>query len=93
MEITIFRIIQELVTNTIKYASASEGTISITQHDNMLNIIVEDNGIGFDPKTIERTDGMGLESIERRVEHLQGDIEIDSVIGRGTSVIIDIPLW
>lgn len=92
MEITIFRIIQELVTNTIKYASASEGTISITQHDNMLNIIVEDNGIGFDPKTIERTDGMGLESIERRVEHLQGDIEIDSVIGRGTSVIIDIPL-
>ncbi len=92
LEIAIFRIIQELVTNVIKHARALEASISITQHDDSLSIIVEDNGVGFDAKNIQQKDGMGLSGIERRVEHLEGTMEIDSTPKKGTSVLIDIPL-
>ena len=92
LEITIFRIIQELVTNVIKHADASEATISITQHKDSLNIIVEDNGRGFDAQKFQQKEGMGLSGIERRIEHLEGTLEVDSSPGNGTSVLIDIPL-
>ncbi len=92
LEITIFRIIQELVTNIIKHAQASEANISLTQHDNELNIMVEDNGKGFKVGKLQEKDGMGLGNIERRIEHLEGTMEVDSMPGRGTSVSIDIPL-
>ncbi|WP_299765412.1 ATP-binding protein [uncultured Dokdonia sp.] len=92
LEITIFRIIQELITNIIKHAQATEANISLTQHDNELNIMVEDDGKGFKVGILKEKDGMGLGSIERRVEHLEGTMEVDSAIGRGTSISIDIPL-
>lgn len=92
LEITIFRIIQELTTNIVKHAQATEASISLTQHDNELNIIVEDNGKGFKVGKLEQKDGMGLGSIERRVEHLEGSMEVDSTLGKGTNIIIDIPL-
>jgi|GEM_PF-589201 len=95
-EITIFRILQELVTNIIKHAEASEANISITKHDNYINIIVEDNGKGFNTSEIvrasEETDGMGLLSVKKRVQHLNGTFELESHQGRGTQIYIDIPL-
>ncbi|WP_106792344.1 sensor histidine kinase [Aquimarina sp. Aq78] len=92
LEISIFRMIQELITNTIKHAEASEIHISLTNHDSLLNIILEDNGKGFDAKVLPKKEGMGLRNIEKRVEHLQGTFEIDSTIGKGTNIIINIPI-
>ncbi|WP_378177174.1 sensor histidine kinase [Aquimarina sp. SS2-1] len=92
LEISIFRIIQELITNTIKHAQASEIQVSLTNHDSLLNIIVEDNGKGFNSKTLPEKDGMGLKSIEKRIEHMEGTFEIDSTIGKGTIIIINIPI-
>ncbi len=92
LEISIFRMIQELITNIIKHANASEIHISLTNHDSLLNIIVEDNGEGFDAKILPEKDGMGLATIEKRVEHLEGTFEIDSTIGKGTNIIINIPI-
>lgn len=92
LEITIFRIIQELVTNIVKHANATEASISLTQHDNELNIMVEDNGKGFKTGRLKEKEGMGLGNIERRIEHLEGSMEVDSNPGRGTSISIDIPL-
>lgn len=92
LEIAIFRMIQELITNIIKHAGATEAHISITQHEDTLNIIVEDNGKGFNPRKMKKAEGMGLHSIEKRVEHLEGSLEMDSTPGRGTNIIIDIPL-
>ena len=92
MEITIFRIIQELVTNIIKHSEASEASISITQHKDMLSIIVEDNGKGFNTRNINTKVGMGLTSIEKRIEHLEGTLEVDSTPNKGTSILIDIPI-
>ena len=93
LEISIFRIIQELVTNIIKHAEASEAAIHITNHEDSLNIMVEDNGKGFNPNQITKTNkGMGISSIDKRVEHLNGTLTIESEINKGTTVIIDIPL-
>ncbi|MCB0458340.1 MAG: sensor histidine kinase [Flavobacteriaceae bacterium] len=92
LEISIFRMIQELVTNIIKHSEATEATISITQHDTMLSIIVEDNGKGFDPRKTHSKEGMGLSGIEKRIEHLEGTLEVDSTPNKGTSILIELPL-
>lgn len=92
LEISIFRMIQELITNAIKHAEASEIHISLTNHDSLLNIIIEDNGKGFNASVLPKKEGMGLRSIEKRVEHLQGTFEIDSTIEKGTNIIINIPI-
>ena len=92
LELTIFRIIQELITNILKHANATEATIHITHHDQHLNVMVEDNGQGFNPKTLSQNSGMGIHSIDRRVDSLGGTITIESEANKGTTVIIDIPL-
>ncbi|WP_298903724.1 sensor histidine kinase [uncultured Psychroserpens sp.] len=93
LELTIFRIIQELITNVIKHARASEATIHITNHEDSLNIMVEDNGIGFNPSQVTKTNkGMGISSIDKRIEHLEGSMTIESEKKQGTTIIIDIPL-
>ena len=92
LELTIFRIIQELTTNIIKHAEASQATISLTNHEDSLNIMIEDNGKGFNTNKVVHNNGMGLHSIEKRVEHLEGELKIESQPNQGTTIIIDIPL-
>ena len=93
LELSIFRILQELITNILKHAGATKASIQFTQSAKNLNIIVEDNGKGFDTYFINHTkNGIGLNNIEKRIEHLEGNFTIDSVLGKGTSIIIDIPL-
>lgn len=93
LEVGIFRMIQELCTNIIKHASANQVNIYITQHNHSdINIIIEDNGIGFDANKLKSNTGMGLKNIEKKVEQMGGSFTIDSIPGKGTTIIIDLPL-
>jgi signal transduction histidine kinase len=92
LEISLFRTIQELITNIIKHAEAKLVTINIALFDTSLNIIVEDDGKGFDASKINFKKGMGISSIKTRMKHLKGTFEIDSTLGKGTSIIINIPV-
>lgn len=92
LEITIFRIVQELITNVIKHASATEATVYLTHHGDKINIMVEDNGVGFDISNIKAKDGMGLYSIQKRIENLGGQVSIDAIKSKGTTIILDIPI-
>ena len=92
LEISVFRIIQELITNVIKHADAKNACINISLYDKNLNIIIEDDGKGFDIKKVNLKDGMGISSIKTRIEHLDGSLNIDATIGKGSSIIIDIPI-
>lgn len=92
LEISIFRIIQELITNIIKHADASNAAINLALYDHNLNIIVEDNGKGFDVLKVNFKNGMGINSIKTRIEHIGGNLEIDSTLKKGTSIIINIPV-
>lgn len=92
LEITIFRIIQELITNIIKHADAKNATINISLYDKNLNIIIEDDGKGFDINKVDLKEGMGISSIKTRVKHLNGTFNIDATPGKGSSIILDIPI-
>jgi signal transduction histidine kinase len=92
LEITLFRIIQELTTNIIKHARAKMVTINITHGNNDITILIEDDGIGMDISKINLKKGMGLHSIKSRVDHLNGSFIIDSTPSKGTTCIINIPI-
>lgn len=91
-EINIYRIIQELLTNTLKHAKASEMNIQLFRKENSLSIVVDDNGIGFDVQDASIFKGIGLKNIESRVYKFDGEINIDSGKGAGTTITIDLPL-
>ncbi|MDX1476876.1 MAG: ATP-binding protein [Saprospiraceae bacterium] len=89
-EVMLYRIVQELTNNVIKYAQASQLLIQFNRVEDELSIIVEDNGRGFDVE--QASMGLGLKSVESRVTFLHGSLDIDSVEGEGTTVTIQMPL-
>ncbi|MBR9919785.1 MAG: tetratricopeptide repeat protein [Bacteroidetes bacterium] len=91
VEEEIYKILQELISNVLKHARASNLSVQIGRFPKHLNLTVEDNGIGFTPEKSDKK-GLGLKNIEDRVENLKGEINIDSGRGGGTTVMIDIPL-
>jgi signal transduction histidine kinase len=94
LELNIFRIIQEIITNIIKHAKATEINIDINLFDDILTIIIEDNGIGFNvnKKLNSKKTGMGIQNLIKRVERENGKFSLDSQIGKGTTIVIEIPI-
>lgn len=88
-EMHLYRIVQELLTNVLKHAKASEVTIQLIETDLNLRLQVDDNGIGFN--VLDIPSGIGLKNVEARVDSLQGEIAIDSNPS-GTLATVDIPL-
>ena len=86
----IYRIIQELTTNSLKHANANEILIQIIFSSENFTITVEDDGIGFDEKTT-KTEGNGWKNIHSRVNFLQGQLNLHSEVNTGTSVTIVLP--
>jgi len=82
----------ELITNAVKHSKASEVSIDITADENSITIIVEDDGVGLDKTKLEKQKGLGLNSIEKKIEELKGKLTIDSAANKGTTFIIEIPL-
>ncbi len=85
----VFKIVQELFVNSVKYAKAQKLDIQLTMNESVLKLIFEDDGVGFDT---EIKKGLGLRNIQSRLNNLQGKMYIDSKKARGTIVDIDIPL-
>ncbi|MEO7046671.1 MAG: sensor histidine kinase, partial [Ferruginibacter sp.] len=90
VEIIIYRIIQELLNNTMKYAAATETFVQLVKEGKRLNVVVEDNGKGFDINSEENKKGAGLTNVRSRVDYLKGQLEIHSQQGRGTLVNIEL---
>lgn len=89
IEITIYRIVNELVNNIVRHSFASKATIQILSFTDRISIMAEDNGIGFNPDVDKK--GLGIQNILSRVNYLNGKIQIDSN-QNGTTTAIDIPL-
>ena len=97
VEIAAFRIIQEALSNIRKHSKAKNALIKIECNRKMLYIVINDDGIGFDIKEIyKNTDslsgGFGVIGMKERAELLGGNLQITSVIGKGTKVILTIPI-
>lgn len=90
LEIAAYRIIQELVNNVIKHAGAKKIELQLTRHDDGLLIAIEDDGQGFDPKSVKS--GLGLKNIKERAAVYGGTVKIDSQRDRGTFISVEIPV-
>lgn len=86
---TLYRIVQELVNNSMKHSQSSVCFVSINANSELLNILVEDQGIGLKEG---RKNGQGLMSIAKRVANIDGNIEINSFENKGTSILIEISI-
>ncbi|RYD79455.1 MAG: tetratricopeptide repeat protein [Sphingobacteriales bacterium] len=89
-EINLYRVAQELISNILKHANATEINIQYNIIDGNINLMVEDNGIGFDINKSAK--GMGISNIHARVNKLDGNIIYDSTPESGTTVIINVPV-
>jgi len=90
-EIEIYRIIQELVTNAIKHADASELVIQFVVDADILTITIEDDGVGFDAAKV-KSNGMGLNNIFERTAKINGKYALDTSPGNGATFIFEIPI-
>lgn len=92
IENTLFRTIQEIVNNTIKHSAATKLFIQLTQGNDEISLMAEDNGKGFNYEEIQTHSSYGLMHMKSRIENLNGTLFIDSSPNRGTIISILIPL-
>ena len=84
-------ILPESVQNVMKHAEATEVTVKLEIKKDLVSVVVRDNGKGFD-KTVKKTASFSLVGMEERVDILDGELSIDTSIGKGTIVVIGVPL-
>lgn len=93
-EAAAYRIIQEALTNVAKHAKATQCRVFLARQPDVLRIVIEDNGVGFDPLAPRSADrrGLGLIGIRERASHLNGSVSFESGHGHGTRVIVELPV-
>lgn len=90
VEIAIYRVVQEALTNVQRHAGATTAGVLVTGLGDRVRVLVEDDGVGFDPATA--TDRLGLAGIRERIALVGGTAIIDSAPGTGTTVAVEFPL-
>lgn len=91
LEIALYRIVQEALTNVVRFAQASRVDVLIQRRGSQLVVLVEDDGIGFDPQQIGEGDHLGLVGMRERAEMLGGKLIIESTSGKGTTILVEVP--
>ncbi len=86
-KLNVYRIVQELLKNTVRHAHATQVLVQLVMDENIFTLTVEDNGLGFNPEGINN--GLGLNNIKSRVANLDGHLSLDSSPGNGVSVFIE----
>jgi PAS domain S-box-containing protein len=89
IELTIYRIIQEALTNIRKYAEVSNAAVTIREMDEVVRVMIEDKGRGFELDSESR--GVGLFSMDERARAVGGELTINSTPGKGTRIILEVP--
>lgn len=96
-EITVYRVIQEALTNVLKYAQARQVTVVLEYFPDRLRAIVEDDGVGFEPEQSpeqanEANSGLGVRGMRERLALVDGELEIETSLGHGTALYLNLPL-
>lgn len=89
-ETVLYRVVQESVNNALKHAQANIISIQLVGHDDYINLMIQDDGVGFDKNNSKN--GIGLKNLTSRVELIGGTIEFDSTPGNGTTVVVNVPV-
>jgi signal transduction histidine kinase len=91
VETTVYRIVQEALTNVVKHAEATSVSILLVRRDASITVVVEDNGRGFDTHAVS-SDSLGLDGMRERVELHEGRLTVETAPGSGTTIRIEVPL-
>jgi signal transduction histidine kinase len=91
IEIALFRVAQETLTNAAKYAHASRIDVALTMDDAHVSLRIADDGVGIEPQDLQRTHTHGLVGMRQRVSARGGRFEIDRTIPHGTSISVSMP--
>jgi signal transduction histidine kinase len=90
LETDLFRIAQEALTNVIKHAQASRVKVHLCLEENMVRLVIQDNGIGFNLLEAEASGGIGLHSLRERVQRMGGSMRIETAPGQGTKLVVEL---
>jgi len=88
---SVYRMVQEALTNCARHAQASQITVSVRNDRQRLSVLIHDDGIGFED-SVQRADGLGLLGMKERVRELNGNVTLHSTRGAGTTIQIEIPV-
>ena len=91
VETTLYRIVQEALTNIVKHAEASRVSILLVRRSGSATVVIEDDGQGFDPAKL-REEGMGIMGMRERVELHEGRLTVESTPGSGATLVAEVPL-
>jgi signal transduction histidine kinase len=92
VETTLYRVVQEALTNVLRHAGARLVSVVLERHDGYAIAMVEDDGIGFDAEAAAASGRLGLLGMQERLALAGGNLEVESNPGAGTAVIARVPL-
>jgi two-component system CheB/CheR fusion protein len=92
VEVTFYRIAQEALNNIVKHAHATRADVMLEARDRSLVLVIEDDGVGFDPSNADSSHGIGLAGMRERAALVGGSLEVESSPGSGTSIFLRCPL-
>ena len=91
VETTLYRIVQEALTNVVKHAEASKVSILLVRRDTSATVVIEDDGVGFDPGGVKES-SLGLEGMRERAELHEGRLTVETSPGAGTTIAVEVPV-
>lgn len=89
--IHLYRIVQEAIHNLVKHSKATAFYLEVQRKENKIRLLMQDNGIGFNRKNVDKQKGLGLRSISARAELLEAEIYLSTEPGKGVEFLIEIP--
>ncbi len=92
VETALYRVVQEAMTNVARHARATRVDVLAEHGDGRVMVMVEDDGVGFEPEAVERGEHLGLLGMRERADALGGTLTLESAPGAGTTVVVEVPL-
>ena len=91
VETALYRVVQEAMTNVVRHARATRVDVLAERRGDRVMVMVEDDGVGFEPDQVQRGDHFGLLGLKERAEALGGTLTVESAPGAGTTVVVEVP--
>ena len=91
-EISFYRVVQEAIQNILKHSSAAEASVMIRLNEQIIDVLIWDNGKGFNTKSDTYTEGIGFLGMKERIKTLNGTMAIESDVRKGTTIRVKIPV-
>lgn len=91
VETALYRVVQEAMTNVVRHARATRVDVMVEHRDGRVLVMIEDDGVGFDPAQVQTGDHLGLLGMRERADALGGTLTVESAPGKGTTIVVEVP--